>query len=84
MSEIKIRDYPCGLLVTIVGLALYSYYVHRARVWGISAGDDQAIAGLVMAVEQSLVMGVALVVLFIRALSESEREQRRRERYEAV
>jgi len=64
--------------------ALYSYYVHHARVWGLSAGDDQSIAGLIMAVEQSLVMGVALVVLFIGALSESEREQRRRERYEAV
>jgi hypothetical protein len=37
-----------------------------------------------MAVEQSLVMGVALVVLFMRALSESEREQQRRERYEAA
>jgi hypothetical protein len=35
-----------------------------------------------MAVEQSLVMGIALVVLFVRALTESEREQRRRERYE--
>jgi hypothetical protein len=27
-------------------------------------------------------MGVALVVLFVRALAESEREQQRRERYE--
>jgi hypothetical protein len=27
-------------------------------------------------------MGVALVVLFMRALAESEREQQRRERYE--
>ena len=44
------------------------YYAHHARVWGISARDDQAIAGLIMAVEQSLVMGIALVVLFIRAL----------------
>jgi hypothetical protein len=30
------------------------------------------------------VMGVALVVLFIRALTESERAQQRRERYELV
>jgi len=62
--------------------ALYPYYVHHARVWGISAVDDQSIAGLIMAVEQSLVMGVALVVVFIGALSESERAQQRRERYE--
>ncbi len=64
--------------------ALYPYYVHHARVWGISAIDDQSIAGLIMAVEQSLVMGIALVVLFVRALSESERAQQRRERYELV
>ena len=44
--------------------------------------DDQSIAGLIMAVEQSLVMGIAIVVLFVRALAESEREQQRRERYE--
>ena len=38
--------------------------------------------GLIMAVEQSLVMGIALVVLFMRALSESERKQQRRQRFE--
>jgi cytochrome c oxidase assembly factor CtaG len=53
-------------------------------VWGISAVEDQGIAGLIMAVEQSLVMGVAIVVLFVRALAESERRQEREERYEAV
>ena len=52
------------------------------RVWGISADEDQAIAGLIMAVEQSLVMGIALVVLFFRALAESERAEQRRERLE--
>ena len=35
-----------------------------------------------MAVEQSIVMGIALVALFIRALTESERAEQRRERYE--
>ena len=40
--------------------------------------------GLVMAVEQWLVMGVALTGLFVRASSESERAQQRRERYETV
>ena len=53
-------------------------------MWGLSASDDQALAGILMAVEQSVVMGLALVVLFIGALGESEREQRRRERYETA
>lgn len=29
LHEIKIRDYTCGLVVTIVGLGLYSYYVRE-------------------------------------------------------
>ena len=29
MSRIKIRDYTCGLILTIVGLGLYSYYVRE-------------------------------------------------------
>jgi hypothetical protein len=29
LREIKIRDYTCGLIVTIVGLGLYSYYVRE-------------------------------------------------------
>ena len=29
MREIKIRDYTCGLVVTLVGIGLYSYYVRE-------------------------------------------------------
>jgi putative membrane protein len=35
-----------------------------------------------MATEQSVVMGIALAWLFVRALAESDREQERAERYE--
>jgi putative membrane protein len=82
MVSTKVLVGALGMGLAFAPTALYSYYVHRARVWGISALDDQAMAGLIMAVEQSIVMGVALVVLFVRALAESEREQQRRERYE--
>jgi putative membrane protein len=82
MGSTKVLVGALGMGLAFAPTALYSYYVHHARVWGISAGDDQSIAGMIMAVEQSLVMGVALVVLFMRALTESEREQQRRERYE--
>jgi hypothetical protein len=29
LREIKIRNYTCGLLATILGLSLYSYYVRE-------------------------------------------------------
>jgi putative membrane protein len=84
MASTKLFVGALGMGLAFAPSALYPYYEHHARVWGISAGDDQSIAGLVMAVEQSLVMGTALVALFLRALTESEREQQRRERYELV
>ena len=73
-----------GMGLAFAPEALYPYYVHlrHARPLGLSALEDQSVAGIIMAIEQSLVMGIALIVLFIRMLSESEREQRRRERYE--
>jgi putative membrane protein len=82
MASTKLFVGALGMGLAFAPSALYTYYVHHARVWGISAGDDQSIAGLIMAVEQSVVMGIALVVLFVRALTESEREQLRKERYE--
>jgi len=84
MGSTKLFVGALGMGLAFAPTALYAYYVHHARVWGLSAHDDQSIAGIVMAVEQSLVMGIALVVLFVQALAESEREQQRRERYEAV
>jgi putative membrane protein len=76
------------LLVGILGIAitfapdpLYAFYKDQAPIWGLDAGEDQALAGAIMALEQSIVMGIALVALFVRALSESEAEEQRAERY---
>jgi putative membrane protein len=84
MASTKLLVGALGMGLAFAPSALYSYYEHHARVWGLSAHDDQSIAGFIMAVEQSLVMGIALVVLFMRALTESEREQQRQERYEVA
>lgn len=71
-----------------VGLAfapgeLYSVYADQPNWWGLTPSQDQSVAGLVMALEQSIVMGIALTVLFARALSESEAQEQRAERYAA-
>jgi cytochrome c oxidase assembly factor CtaG len=79
------------LLVGILGVMLafgpaasYAFYAHEPVFWGISHRADQNLAGLLMALEQSIVMGTALVWLFVRMLAESEREAERAERYGMV
>jgi putative membrane protein len=84
MGSTKLFVGALGMGLAFAPATLFPFYADHARVWGISAGDDQALAGLIMALEQSIVMGVALVVLFIRALAESERNEQRRERLEPV
>jgi putative membrane protein len=77
------------LLVGLLGLALafapsaiYPFYEHHPHYWGLTPGEDQNMAGLLMALEQSIVMGIALAWLFVRMLTESEREAQRQERFE--
>ncbi len=59
--------------------AIYDFYESRPGYWGLSPGTDQAIGGLIMATEQSIVMGIALAYLFVRALEESNRRNEREE-----
>jgi putative membrane protein len=70
-----------GIVLTFSPDALYAFYADQPDYWGLTPGDDQAVAGLVMALEQSIIMGIALAWLFARMLSESEREEQRAERY---
>jgi putative membrane protein len=79
------------LLVGLLGVALafapasiYPFYKHHPQYWGLTPDQDQSMAGLLMALEQSVVMGIALVVLFVQMLNESEREAQRAERFETA
>jgi putative membrane protein len=72
-----------GIGITFAPDAIYSFYENAPRVWGLSATDDQAMAGAIMAIEQSVVMGIALAFLFVKALAESDREDEREERFGA-
>ena len=71
-----------GLYLTWSSGVLYDTYAGAPRIWGISAQTDQNAGGAIMMVEQSLTFVLALVVLFSLALTQSETEQRRRERLE--
>ena len=72
-----------GIALTFAPNDLYPFYAHQPDWWGLTPSEDQSVAGLVMALEQSVVMGIALAVLFARMLTESEVEEQRAERYAA-
>jgi cytochrome c oxidase assembly factor CtaG len=82
MLSTKVTVGFLGILLTFAPTAVFAYYEHQPRYWGLEPHSDQALAGAVMALEQAIVMGIALAVLFVRMLAQSEREQQRRERYE--
>jgi cytochrome c oxidase assembly factor CtaG len=82
MTSTKLLVGLLGIVLTFAPDALYGFYSHGPRFWGLSATEDQSIAGLVMALEQSITMGIALAWLFARMLAESEREEQRAERFE--
>jgi cytochrome c oxidase assembly factor CtaG len=82
MASTKILVGFLGILLAFSPDLLFSYDWEGTK-WGLQAIDDQHVAGLIMALEQSIVMGVALAYLFFRMLSESEAEDQRAERYAA-
>lgn len=73
-----------GIALTFAPSALFAYYTRQPHWWGIAPDGEQALAGAVMALEQAVVMGIALAVLFVRMLEQSERDEQRAERYAEV
>jgi putative membrane protein len=70
-----------GIGLTFAPEPLYAFYQHQAPIWGLNPVEDESLAGGLMAFEQSVVMGIALVWLFVNALSASDAHERRTERY---
>jgi putative membrane protein len=83
MASTKVLVGFLGVLLAFSPDLLYAYAWEGTK-WGLSPIDDQRVAGLVMALEQSIVMGIALAYLFFRMLGESEAEDQRAERYGAA
>jgi putative membrane protein len=83
MASTKLLVGFLGILLAFSPELLYAYDWQGTK-WGLTPLDDQHVAGLVMALEQSIVMGIALAYLFFRMLAESEAEDQRAERYGAV
>jgi putative membrane protein len=84
MVSTKLLVGMLGIVLAFAPSSFYPFYEHLPHYWGLSPSEDQSMAGLLMALEQSIVMGIALVVLFVQMLNESEREAQRAERFEVL
>ena len=83
MATTKIAVGLLGIVLAFAPNDIYNAYPNVTYL-GLSRLDDLHVAGLIMALEQSIVMGIALAYLFVRMLSEADREDERAERYEAA
>jgi putative membrane protein len=83
MVSTKLCVGALGVGLTFYPNLLYSAYDVDGERWGLTPLNDQAVAGAIMGLEQSLVMGVGLAWLFARMLSEADRADERDERYDA-
>jgi putative membrane protein len=70
-----------GIVITFAPRGLYGFYATQGTVWGMDPHTDQQVAGALMALEQSIVMGIALAWLFVRMLDETQRADERAERF---
>jgi putative membrane protein len=67
---------PIGLVIALVPNVIYDFYAAAPeRLWGLSALEDQQLAGILMAVEQATVFFTVFVVWFLRFFAEEERRE---------
>ena len=70
-----------GIVLTFSTHSLYPWYQDHPHYWGLSARVDQNLAGVFMALEQSMIMGVALVYIVVKMLSEGEKRGPKEDQY---
>jgi putative membrane protein len=63
---------PVALAIALAGAPAYDFYVGTPKLWGLDALADQQFGGMLMAVEQSIVLFVAFLIALARLLDEED------------
>jgi putative membrane protein len=71
-------------IITLSDTVLYTWYSEAARIFALSAHEDQQLGGLIMWVPGALIFWVAISILFYRwATAENREEEEERNRLKA-
>jgi putative membrane protein len=84
MAVTKLFVGTLGIILIFAPHPIYQWYVSHPHYWGLTAHADQSLGGAMMALEQSVIMGTALVYIIFRMFSDSEKQAQRQERYDAA
>jgi cytochrome c oxidase assembly factor CtaG len=82
LSAAKLLMGALGIVLAFAPDVGYDAYEQAPRTWGLSPLEDLNVGGVVMMIEQSLVLVVAFAIFFVRMLERAERDQQTRERME--
>jgi putative membrane protein len=82
LSAAKLLMGALGMVLAFSPEVSYDAYAEVPRTWGLSPLEDLNVGGLVMMVEQSIVLVIAFAIFFARMIERSEQDQQRRERFE--
>jgi putative membrane protein len=81
MSVTKFFVGVLGIVLAFSTHSLYPWYQDHPHYWGLSARVDQNLAGVFMALEQSIIMSITLVYLVVKMLSEGDKRGPREDQY---
>ena len=83
LSAAKLLMGALGVVLAFAPDVSYDAYLQAPETWGLSRLEDLNIGGVIMMVEQSIVLVIAFAIFFMRMLDRAERDQQTRERLEA-
>jgi putative membrane protein len=81
MSVTKFGVGMLGIVLAFSTHSLYPWYQDHPHYWGLSARVDQNLAGVFMTLEQSIIMGITLVYVVVKMLSEGEKRGPKKDQY---
>ena len=74
-----IPNFVLGAFITFASTPFYSHYAKRDLLFGLTAMEDQQIAGILMWIPGAIILLITLLSILFLAMAEEEKNQRKKE-----